>query len=287
MSELNVDRLRVNNNFTFPVYTDATRPTHRQGLLIFNSDEGKVQISIDGEWLDVGTGKLDGSTPDAASPSPSALLAIDPNLPSGNYYIKPLGAQNPYLVYCDLQGSFGAAGRIRLVAEYPSYSIRYSSCGGPADGDCSPDTNYPTPYYQGGAGEVVAVRFQDVGGNIINDNWMDALASSVTLVDSQTRHWTYDAENYPLYGILFGYYGGTQNSRDFNNNQNWQPGIGSGQWTEYTTEGQNMYTGGQSNTYVGNKILKTVDIGTVANWGWHIRHTTNEAGGYGIWVTMS
>ena len=285
MSELNVDRLRVNNNFTFPVYTDATRPPHRQGLLIFNSDEGKVQISIDGQWLDVGTGKQDGSTPDAAAASTSSLLALDPTLPSGNYYIKPLGAQNSYLVYCDLQGTFGAAGRIRLVAEYPTYSVKYSVCGGPTDADCSPNTSYVTPYYQGGPGEIVAFKFQDVGGNIINDNWMDSLAPSVTNVDSQTRHWTYDAENYPLYGILFGYYGGTSNVRDFNNGQNWQPGISSGQWTEYTTKGQNMYTGGQSNTYVGNKILKTVDVGTVANWAWHIRHTTSEAGGYGIWVT--
>lgn len=286
MSELNVNRLKVNEGFTFPLYTDATRPNHQQGLLIFNTDEGKVQISIDGEWLNVGTGRLDGSTPDAAAESPQALLSLDPTLPSGNYYIKPPGAQSPYLVYCDLQGLYGAAGRMRLVTEYPAVSVRYSSCGGPADGDCSPDGSYPTPYYEGGAGEIVQFRYTDVGANIINDNWMDALSTIITSCDvSQTRHWVYDAESYSLYAIRYGYYGGTQNSLDYNGSV-WQSGIGSGIWTEYSTEGRNMMAGGQYNTNPANRIPKYVDINTATNWGWHIRFTTNEAGGYGIWVSF-
>ena len=50
MSNLNCGKLNASERIQLPVYSNATRPAGNLGDLIFNSDEGTVQIYNGTEW---------------------------------------------------------------------------------------------------------------------------------------------------------------------------------------------------------------------------------------------
>lgn len=285
MSQLNVDELIVTETSRIKSYTEATKPAGVEGLLVYNSELGSLEIYINGAWKIVGKGRNDGSTPEKAAVNGATLASEYPELPSGPYYIKPEGQTTAHKLWVDIQGTYATVGAMKLKSQYGAYSDQYSSCGGPADGDCSPDTSYPTPYFQGNGSSNTQFVWRDQDDANISNLWLTALQNASTDVDaSTTRHYVYDDENYGGYFIQFGYVDGSVNNPD-NNGSTWQPGSPSSQWSEVTTQGRRMMTGGQYNTGGGSKIPLYINMGNVANWGWHIRFTSTNGGGYGIWVT--
>ena len=283
MSQINVDELIVTQTARIKDFTESNKPAGKEGLMIYNSELGSMEIYINGEWKIIGKGRNDGSTPEKAAVNGATLAAEYPTAPSGAYYIKPPGQSTAYKLWVDIQGTYTNIGAMKINSAYGSYSARYSSCGGPADGDCAPNGSSPTPYFQGGAGALVDFVWQDQDGTNIPDAWLVSLQGNSTVIDaSTTSHWSYDAENVANYRMSFKFVDGTSNTPE----GNWQPGQASGVWLQHDIEGRRMMTGGTKTSGGNNKIPKTLDIITssTTNWGWHIRFNSTDGGGYGIWV---
>ena len=88
MSRLNVGSLNVTGKINLPSFTSANLPANEQGLLVFNSTTGVVDVSSASSW----TGS--GSTPNGLTPASAANSAIQlksdyPSLSgTGLYWIK-------------------------------------------------------------------------------------------------------------------------------------------------------------------------------------------------------
>ena len=70
MSSLTVDNIVLSDGATVPIFTAAERPIPEEGLTIWNSTEGVLQIaSSDGAWVSIGSpagSNVDGLTPASA-----------------------------------------------------------------------------------------------------------------------------------------------------------------------------------------------------------------------------
>lgn len=58
MSNLNVGKLLASVGVKLPSFTNANRPSGESGLIIFNSQEGTVQVHDGTQWINVGTSRL-------------------------------------------------------------------------------------------------------------------------------------------------------------------------------------------------------------------------------------
>ena len=236
----------------------------------------------------------DDTNPDAdiwggdGCPAPSCefIRLEHPTLDNGNYLIRPSGLSTTHRFFCDLNGTYSTAGSLHLVSAYGAYSVKaYASCGGSGgDADCSPDTDYPTPYYQGALGEKVQFVWRDADDAEVTDEWLMTYSVGISEISaSGVRHYAYDADSSSAYKIQFSYLDGTSNAKD-NRGSNWGP---NNTWVEWTEEGQRMMLGGQHDTEpVTPKIPREINNkGHVdGNWGWHIRFTEEVDGKPGIWL---
>lgn len=96
---------------TLPRGTTAQRPgSPAIGHLRFNTSFNVAEYWNGTAWIDAESGLragLNGSTQALAAPSAEAILAVDPNAPSGDYWIQPSG-QTAYKVYCEMSMAGGA-----------------------------------------------------------------------------------------------------------------------------------------------------------------------------------
>lgn len=106
MSQLNVDKLNVQNSVVFPSFTDATRPTAvANGQMIYNSEQERLQYWDGTQWKNVleprDTGL--GLTPTSPAESAAAIKAANPDAENGVYWIDLpfVGATETYCLMDD------------------------------------------------------------------------------------------------------------------------------------------------------------------------------------------
>ena len=82
-------RLQVEGTIKLPVWTTSTRPTGVEGLIGVNSSEKQLEAYVDGAWVKVAGGGVQGLT--AADPITDITTWLGTNPVDGDYWFKPTG----------------------------------------------------------------------------------------------------------------------------------------------------------------------------------------------------
>ena len=82
-------RLQVEGTIKLPVWTTSTRPTGVEGLIGVNSSEKLLEAYVDGAWVKVAGGGVQGLT--AADPITDITTWLGTNPVDGDYWFKPTG----------------------------------------------------------------------------------------------------------------------------------------------------------------------------------------------------
>jgi hypothetical protein len=110
MANLRNTNIDSTAHIRLPNGTTAQRPASPQaGMLRFNTTFNITEFYNGSHWIDAESGLragLNGSTQALASPNAAAILALDPNARSGDYWIQPAG-QTAYKIYCDMTNRSG------------------------------------------------------------------------------------------------------------------------------------------------------------------------------------
>lgn len=86
----------ASSGITLPVFTNSTRPTGVNGLVIYNSESSKAEIYVDGNWEDLNAPQKGTLQNPITNSSETAGLA------SGAYYVQPSGyGGTVYQTYID------------------------------------------------------------------------------------------------------------------------------------------------------------------------------------------
>lgn len=80
----------LSSGLKLPFFTNSNRPTGSLGLIIYNSEEERVEIFDGTEWISLGSsGKLDGSSPEKAALSASTLKQdLGASATNGSYWYR-------------------------------------------------------------------------------------------------------------------------------------------------------------------------------------------------------
>ena len=88
MSTLNVGTVTTTGKVNLPTYNNSNLPANEQGLLVYNSDAGTLDVNTGSAWSQALSGS-DGSSAAKAADSAEALKTANPSLSgTGLYWIK-------------------------------------------------------------------------------------------------------------------------------------------------------------------------------------------------------
>ena len=100
MSTLNVGTVTTTGKVNLPTYNNSNLPANEQGLLVYNSDAGTLDVNTGSAWSQALSGS-DGSSAAKAADSAEALKTANPSLSgTGLYWIKINTI--PTLCMCDM-----------------------------------------------------------------------------------------------------------------------------------------------------------------------------------------
>ena len=88
MSTLNVGTVTTTGKVNLPTYNNSNLPANEQGLLVYNSDAGTLDVNTGSAWSQA-SASADGSSAAKAASSAEALKSANPSLAgTGLYWIK-------------------------------------------------------------------------------------------------------------------------------------------------------------------------------------------------------
>lgn len=110
MATLTNTNINSTEHIILPRGTTAQRPAvPLAGMLRFNTSFNITEYYNGSHWIDAESGLragLNGSTQALAAPNAASILALDPGVRSGDYWIQPSG-QTAYKIYCEMSNRNG------------------------------------------------------------------------------------------------------------------------------------------------------------------------------------
>jgi hypothetical protein len=118
------------------VIKQTTAPAATNGDLWYDTDDHSFSVRADGTWFEIVSAKPDGSNCDNAADSGWQLKQDNPDLPSGNYSIKPGGTSPCITMYVDMTANGGGYDFYKVTGG-SSGNYRTNSYSCPAGTDIS------------------------------------------------------------------------------------------------------------------------------------------------------
>lgn len=154
MSDLNVGRLNSTSGVKFPEFSTSNRPTGVTGLVIFNTDKGKLEVYDGSGWVDIGEGEvLDGTTEDLAAPDAAWIwnnrADKTKGLQNSLRWIKLPGTSTAYRVWCNFENNGGggpASNNHGWMAIYQNYGGPRAAGSITIQGEGNGGTSAPAQY---------------------------------------------------------------------------------------------------------------------------------------------
>lgn len=141
MSQLNVDKLNVQESVVFPPFTDSTRPVATViGQTIYNTEQGRLQFWDGTTWQNViePVNAGIGLTPQTAAESAQAILAANPDAEDGVYWIDLpfVGATE---TYCLMDDAWDGGGWMLMMKATTGTTFQFASNYWTTDNTLNPD----------------------------------------------------------------------------------------------------------------------------------------------------
>jgi hypothetical protein len=132
MSDLNAGTISASTGVKFPLYTNSTRPAAVQGLTIYNSESGKMELYDGSNWIEIGSPSiLDGSTEELAAPDAEWIWNYRADktagISNGLRWVKLPGETTARRVWCNFENNGGGG----PSGDRHGWMMFYQNYGGP------------------------------------------------------------------------------------------------------------------------------------------------------------